>query len=274
MLDDKPLEQIQVKEAVNVRKDRKKIEEIILYTHTDRILEALKERGMTLTDVSFETQDDEVGPSDVILYSQNAAGEEYRIGLSIKYANSCRHNPTGRKFITKEQQTVLKQRYHDIYFPEFLEYMREHYGHVSNWHRKRSDPNDRMIDEIRNAVIENWPNIKDKISLMKNLFHATSPIEFWEVRYNDKNYDLQTVPSTIDTRRADEVEVRKHETSYIAFCLDDIMFCKVQVKFNNGFIESNINHKGNKKKKRCDFYVDGLEYNYGKPFGSWNFSVE
>ena len=131
-----------------------------------------------------------------------------------------------------------------------------------------------MIDEIRDAVIVNWPNVHDKTTLLRNLFHDESPIEFWVVNYSRSGYELKMIPSTIDMNQADDVRVMKYQTSYVAFYLGSERVGHMQVKFNNGFIESNFNHKGERKKRQPDLIRDGLEFNYGQPFGSWNFSVE
>jgi hypothetical protein len=267
-------EQSQVKKAIRKRLDSDKVEEIISYTNTSKILTALRERGLTLKDASFETQNDEVGPADVVLFAEDKAGKTHRIGLSIKFANTCTLNVTGRKFITDEQIKVLKEKYINKYIPEFKVYMKATYGHAENWHRKQHPITERMIDEIRDAVILNWPKVKNKVELMKNLFHDTSPIEFWVVNYSRTDYALKTKPSTIDMSRANDVVVKKYQTSYVAFYVDDVRVGRMQVKFNNGFVESNFNHKGLRKKQTCDFVVDGLEFIYGQPFGSWNFSVE
>jgi hypothetical protein len=267
-------EQSQVKKAIRKRLDSDTVEEIISYTNTSKILTALRERGLTLKDASFETQNDEVGPADVVLFAEDNAGKTHRIGLSIKFANTCTLNVTGRKFITDEQIKVLKEKYITKYIPEFKVYMKATYGHAENWHRKQHPITERMIDEIRDAVILNWPKVKNKVELMKNLFHDTSPIEFWVVNYSRTDYTLKTKPSTIDMSRANDVVVKKYQTSYVAFYVDDVRVGRMQVKFNNGFVESNFNHKGLRKKQTCDFIVDGLEFIYGQPFGSWNFSVE
>ena len=264
----------QVKRAIKKRNDSAKVEEIISYTNTSNILTALRERDLTLKDASFETQNDEVGPADVVLFAEDKAGKIHRIGLSIKFANTCTLNVTGRKFITDEQITVLKEKYITKYIPEFKVYMKATYGHAENWHRKQHPITERMIDEIREAVILNWPKVQNKVELMKNLFHDTSPIEFWVVNYSRTDYVLKTKPSTIDMSRANDVVVKKYQTSYVAFYVDDVRVGRMQVKFNNGFVESNFNHKGLRKKQTCDFIVDDLEFIYGQPFGSWNFSVE
>ncbi|MBE6215743.1 MAG: hypothetical protein E7123_05895 [Bacteroidales bacterium] len=267
-------EQSQVKKAIRKRLDSDKVEEIMRYTNTSKILTALRERGLTLKDASFETQNDEVGPADVVLFAEDKAGKTHRIGLSIKFANTCTLDVTGRKFITDEQIKVLKEKYITKYIPEFKVYMKATYGHAENWHRKQHPITERMIDEIRDAVILNWPKVKNKVELMKNLFHDTSPIEFWVVNYSRTDYALKTKPSTIDMSRANDVVVKKYQTSYVAFYVDDVRVGRMQVKFNNGFVESNFNHKGLRKKQTSDFIVDGLEFIYGQPFGSWNFSVE
>lgn len=260
--------------AIKTRSDCQKIIDIISITNEKIILREVQSRGLSLVDVSFETQNDDVGPADIVLYVQHLSGKSRKIGLSVKYANTCTLNVTGRKFITDLQISKIKNRYVSYYVPKYKADMAARFGDASNWHRKTSTVTDEVIDEIRDAVIENWKNVPDKVALLSNLFHADSPIEFWVVSYKNTGYTLRTVPQTVDMKRAQDVVVRKYQTSYVAFYLDDIRVAHMQVKFNNGFIESNFNHKGLRKRKTPDFIVDGLEFIYGQPFGSWNFSVE
>lgn len=52
----------------------------------------------------------------------------------------------------------------------------------------------------------------------------------------------------------------------ITIFLDNVMIGKMQVKFNNGFLEQC-------KKLYPDVVEQGVRITFGKPFGSWNFSV-
>ncbi len=269
-----PSEQTAVMSAINKRQDSQRIKNIISFTNTNKITAELSRMGCRYIDVSFETQNDEVGPSDIVLYIENQQGDKYPIGLSVKYDNTCTLNVTGRKFITNTQIVNLKQRYKAIYVSEFIQEMADRFGNAYNWHRKPSTTTDKFIDEIRDAVISNWPNVANKTELLKNCFHDDSPIAFWVVTYTKNNYNLKTTPSTIDMSRANDVSVKKYLTSYVAFYLENMMIGRMQVKFNNGFIEYNFNHKGERKKKTPDLTIDGIEFVYGKPFSSWNFSVE
>lgn len=270
----KPEESKRVMNAIQKRSDYDKIKEIINITNSSTILNQLKVDNLVLEDVSFETQNDEVGPADIVMHVKNSQMQKKEIGLSVKYANTCTLNVTGKKFITQKQIDNLKKRYISYYVPKFKIDMASRFGNAVNWHRKTSTVTDEIIDEIRDAVIENWNNVPNKVALLNNLFHADSPIVFWVVTYNNKGYSLKTVPQTIDKKRAQDVKVKKYQTSYVAFYLDGKRLAHMQVKFNNGFIESNFNHKGERKKKTPDLIVDEQEFNYGKPFGSWNFNVE
>jgi hypothetical protein len=147
--------------------------------------------------------------------------------------------------------------------------MTKSYGDVNNWFRQRkpSRTTDAFIDKIRDAVIANWPNVKNKSALLSALFHSDSPIEFWVVTYERRGYSLKTTPQTVEKRRADDVTVSKMETSYVAFYLDGRRVGHMQVKFNNGFIEKC-------KKAKPDVVWQGVPMAYGQPFSSWNFSTE
>ncbi len=272
LLESKKNEQKQVLNSICKRNDKSKIKEIIAQTDISPIENSLIELGYELVDVSFETQNDEVGPADIVMLVKNKQGQDKKIGLSVKYANTCTLNVTGRNFITDDQIKELQSQlphYTDLYIDE----MTQEYGDVDKWFRKRkkSKVTDKYIDLIRDAVISNWSNVQNKTSLLSALFHSDSPIEFWVVTYGKQGFTLKTTPQTINVCRANDVTVGKYKTSYIAFYLDGKMVGHMQVKFNNGFVE--------KCKKKCkkaspDVECQGVKMLYGKPFSSWNFSVE
>lgn len=263
-----PNEQAQIMNIINCRYDSSKVKALIAETDTALIERSLFNMGLTLLDSSFETQNDDVGPADIVMYVKNDQGQKKKIGLSVKYANTCTLNVTGRNFITDTQIDRLRKQlpyYTDMYITE----MTNTYGDVDNWFRKRkpSSTTDRYIDLIRDAVIENWNNVKNKTTLLSALFHSDSPIEFWVVTYGNNGYSLKTKPQTIDMSRANDVTIGKYQTSFVAFYLDDTMVGHMQVKFNNGFVEKC-------KKKNPDVVCQGVKMAYGQPFSSWNFSVE
>lgn len=262
-----PSEQAKVMTALNSRYDASKIKSIISQTDTTSIEKALKARGLIMDDVTFETQNDEVGPADIVMLVSNGESK-MRIGLSVKYANTCTLNVTGRNFITDTQISQLKSQLPD-YTQKYIQEMVRKYGNVSNWFRMRkpSETTDAYIDLIRDAVIANWKNVRNKTTLLSALFHSDSPIEFWVVTYGNNGFTLKTKPQTIDMSRANDVTVGKYQTSYVAFYLDGTMVGHMQVKFNNGFIEKC-------KKASPDVTYEGVRMAYGQPFSSWNFSVE
>lgn len=268
LLSIKPNEQSQVMKAIQERWDAAKVKSIISYTNARQITDALSARGLSLSDVSFETQNDEVGPADVVMHTKDKDGKTRKIGLSIKFANTCTLNVTGRNFITDAQISQLRRLLPE-YTKRYIQEMTELYGDVNNWFRMRkpSKVTDAYIDLIRDEVIKNWRNVRNKTSLLSALFHSDSPIEFWVITYTDRNYTLKTKPQTIDMSRANDVTVGKYQTSYVAFYLDGAMVGHMQVKFNNGFIEKC-------KKITPDVTHQGVRMSYGQPFSSWNFSVE
>ncbi len=268
LLANHPDEAAQVKAAIGSRYDSGKIQDIIGITNPGIILRELQVRNLSLVDVSFETQNDDVGPADLVLYTKDGSGKMQKIGLSVKYANTCTLNVTGRNFITDAQIAELRRQL-PAYTKMYIEEMTKSYGDVNNWFRQRkpSRTTDAFIDKIRDAVIANWPNVKNKSALLSALFHSDSPIEFWVVTYERRGYSLKTTPQTVEKRRADDVTVCKMETSYVAFYLDGRRVGHMQVKFNNGFIEKC-------KKANPDVVWQGVPMAFGQPFSSWNFSTE
>ena len=256
-----------VMSAIDVRHDASTIKHIISYTNTSAIIRELVDKNLNLVDVSFETQNDEVGPSDLVMITQNHSGQQVKIGLSVKYANTCTLNVTGMEFITIQQKAELNKQL-ATYTRKYIQEMTNTYGSVNNWFRKRkpSTTTDAFIDLIRDAVIANWANV-NKSAILKRLYHADSPIEYWVYEYTDSSFRLNTQPVKISPDLAEKVELRKYQTSFVAFYLNNKRIGHMQVKFNNGFVEKC-------KKQTADIIVEGVRMSYGKPFSSWNFSVE
>ena len=262
-----------VMKAINSRQDAQKTRHLIEITDEMILLRELQEKGLSLIDVSFETQNDSVGPADIVLYVSDTARQSSMLGLSVKYANRNTLNPTAKRFISEQQIKDLQDQFDNVYIHAFLKEMKEKYGHVSNWKRKRSDAANKFYDLMRDAVIENWPNVQDKVSLLAAMFHSNSPIPFWVINYTDEGYTVETEPDTVDEKRVDEIVVEKYKDAFVAFKLDGKIIGKVQVKCNNGFIEDQFNHAGKAKKKEPDFIIDGQPRIKGKPFGSWDFTL-
>ncbi len=263
-------EQRMFKSMVIDRHARKaEIEQIISATDISRIIGELTRRNLRIESCSIETQNDAIGPSDIVMNLVEAiVGEKSAIGISVKYQNSCTLNVTGKMFISEENISELKdeqRKYSALYIKE----MQENFGEAENWFRKRKNScvTDGFIDLIRDKVIENWPKLENKEALIRKLFQMDSPINYWVYEYRqDNSHILYVNPPRIDLKRVNEVNVKKHETSYISFLLEDRMVGKMQVKFNNGILE-------NCKKGKPDFTVEGTEMSMGAPFSSWNFSV-
>lgn len=254
--------------AINNRVDSKKIRAIIKKSSPQPIISELAELSLSLVDVSFETQNDEVGPADIVLKVINNNQQMSSLGLSVKYSNTCTLNATGKRFLTDLQINELKGVL-PVYTEKYIEEMNAQWGKISNWFRQRkpSQTTDEFIDLIRGAVIANWQNITQKEELFAALYHSDSPIKFWVIKYNKRGYAINTTPTSIDFSRVNEIEIRRYHTSYVSFHLDGVMIGHMQVKFNNGFIERC-------KKQNPDIVEQGIKISYGKPFSSWNFSVE
>lgn len=262
-------EQEAVDNAIRSRYDRMTINQIIRKTNTASIHSALKKIGYTLVDVSFETQNDDVGPSDLVMSVKRHDGSIKKLGISVKYANTCTLNATGRKFLSESQISKLREQL-PAYTQAYVKEMHSLFGSAANWFRKRkpSYTTDKYIDLIRDEVIYNW-NVKsdsDKVSILKEAYQETSPIDYWVYTYTATSYNLDTSPYKIAPVDMPAVSLGKYQTSYVGFYLHGRLIGKMQVKFNNGFVEKN-------KKNHADLIVDGIEMAYGQPFTSWNFCL-
>ena len=255
-----------VSNAIKKRADSQKVEQIIRKTDVSKIRNEFSKRNLQIKDCTFETQNDDIGPSDIVIVGKdNSNGKTEKIGISVKYANTCTLNVTGRRFISDKQIAELKSQlpqYTEMYVKE----MKQQYGAAQNWFRKRkqSITTDNYIDLIRDAVLKNWENVSNKQELFAALFHADSPIEYWVYEYMVNGYQLITKPQNVPMSEVENIDVKKYQTSYVSFHLNNKMIGKMQIKFNNGFVERC-------KKNNADLIVDGIEMSFGQPFSSWNF---
>lgn len=74
-------EQSQVMEVFQRRHDSSKIEAIIAQTDVSIIESVLSKMGLSLCDATFETQNDIVGPSDIIMIVKDCNNDYQKIGL-------------------------------------------------------------------------------------------------------------------------------------------------------------------------------------------------
>jgi hypothetical protein len=227
----------------------------------------VSELTLNLNDLCLTTQDDTVGPSDIVLiYSDK------RIGLSVKYNNTCNVNISGSYFLTKANIQHLSQIQKER-TGSYIEEMTRTYGEVENWFRKRkrSKVVDQFIDLVRDQVISNWmtATLEQKSIIVNMFFQLQSPIKYYIVKIGTiKNGKLPIeIQKNIPTGPVlDQIKVVKHSTSYLDFRTNDISLGLLQVKFNNGFLEKC-------KGKSHDFLLGNQKANYGSPFTSWNFSI-
>lgn len=216
--------------------------------------------------VYLTTQNDNVGPSDIVIYS-NA---DY-LGLSIKYQNTCIANISSRHFITEEARSSIKGEISQM-CSRYIAEMQSSYGSADNWFRKRkkSRITDEVIDLLRDEVIANWRYMTNehKNEITRMIFHADSPITFWQITLKKKarNIELDIDRSPFYPSDSIQVSLKKYKSSYVAFYANHKLIGKMQIKFNNGILENGTNndHK---------WYLDGKFIKPGDPFGSWNFNL-
>lgn len=216
--------------------------------------------------VSLTTQNDNVGPSDIVIHSNHDW-----LGLSIKYQNTCIANISSRYFITDEVRSSMKDKIFQM-CTRYIDEMRSTYGSADNWFRKRkkSRVTDEAIDLLRDEVIANWRYMTDdhKYEITRMLFHADSPIRFWQITLKKKirNIELDIDRTPFLPSDSIQVSLKKHKSSYVAFYANQKLIGKMQIKFNNGILE-----KGTKNDHK--WCVDGKFIKQGDPFGSWNFNL-
>jgi len=230
--------------------------------------QAIKDLGFTVSDILIATQDDEVGPSDLVL-----VGEKGRLlGLSVKYKNSCSFNVSGRHFLEERSVNFLKEELNSACL-NYIDEMKRKYGNAKNWFRtrKRSVNTDMYIELVRNAVLDDWVNKSEgeRAKLMSMLGHSSSPIDFWVVEIKPKMtrliLDIDQKP--INEESFDQLELRRFKSCFVIFSTSKRSFAKMQIKFNDGILERvNAN-------QTADYVVDGIPMKTGDPINSWNFNT-
>jgi hypothetical protein len=214
------------------------------------------------------TQDDSVGPSDVVIKVNNEL-----IGLSIKYSNNCNLNISGSHFLSEESISDIQHSY-DFYGKNYISEMIKLYGPAENWFRQRksSEVVNEIIDLIRDKVIYDWSfylTDEGKMKIINLAFHSQSPIKFYIARIDKIRgvYKCSLDKNPVKQVLISEVKLKKYQTSYIAFSYRDEVFALMQIKFNNGILEK---PKGNV----FNYEVDGIKMKFGSPLTSWNFNLQ
>lgn len=233
-------------------------------TKISSIISEVLKLGESAISISIETQNDKVGPADIVIHFP-----KQKMGISVKYSNTCNLNVSGRYFLSQPDMTYLKEQLTD-YSKMFIADMQSKYGNAKNWFRNRaikSPITEEYIDLIRERVIKNWATLKGKKELVHRFFQEDSPIPFWIYEYKSNgSYSLITNPPTLTEEQIQRMTIQKLDTSYVLFKVDNRPVGKMQVKFNNGFLE-------HCKKATPDFIIDGIRMSKGSPLSSWNFSL-
>ena len=215
--------------------------------------------------VYMATQDDTVGPSDIVLY-ENADKTGSILGLSVKYNNSCNVNISSHYFLTAIDKEYLKNIQKE-YTNRHIDYQLDNRGNVENWFRIRkystTPYSTGIIDAIREHVIIHWNNGDvDKQNIINKLYQADSPINYEVWKFTKKKLKVLEKPNI--AINPNDINIAKYRSSYIGFYHGDTLICKMQVKFNNGILERTT---PDSKDAIC---VNDVYMKMGDAFGSWN----
>ena len=220
--------------------------------------------------ISFApTQNDSLGPSDILVCNN----KEILFGISIKFANSNNWNPSAKNFLDSDIIKKLKLIYVKDYLPKYKNDMKSRFGECklirgsrNTWSRKRSSVTDDFIDLIRDEFITSWENkdLSERKLILNKGFHVNSPIKYYVIEIGSKDWKLSD-PKPIS--EIQDIYLEKYKTSYVAFKVGNKILVKLQIKFNNGFIEKTESSQNNK------FKIDDIYFKNGDPFGLWNFNI-
>ncbi len=253
--------------VIQAHQKRTKILSIIQKTHIINLKDILATHNFKNYDVFIATQNDELGPSDIILKNEL----DNVLGLSVKYENNCSLNISSRYFLSDKSINKGYELLEDA-CTNYINEMKVNYGDVNKWFRtnKRSIHTDKFISSIVQMVLSDWelksPDEKDQ--LLKKLMHAGSSIDFWIIKFSKKSsgFFLEVDTNPVTTINHALVTLTQETSSYVGFKINQDLFGKMQVKFNNGILEK-------PKGKVFDYEENGLKMKKGDPFGSWNFSI-
>lgn len=215
--------------------------------------------------VYLATQDDTVGPSDIVLY-ENDDGTGNILGLSVKYNNSCNVNMSSQYFLTENDKEYLKNIQKE-YTNRHIEYQLNNRGNVTNWFRVRkystTPYSTGIIDAIRECVIIRWKyGYIDKQNVIDKLYQTDSPINYEVWKFTKKKLKVLEKPNIAVS--ACDIDIGKYKGSYVGFYNNGNLICKMQVKFNNGILERAT---PDTKDVIC---IDDIYMKMGDAFGSWN----
>ena len=215
--------------------------------------------------VYLATQDDTVGPSDIVLY-ENDDGTGNVLGVSVKYNNSCNANMTSQYFLRDIDKSELKQ-FQKEQTNKHIQYQIDTRGHATNWFRQRkystTPYSNAYIDAIRDRVIYNWYNGGiNKQNIIDKLYQTDSPINYEVWKFTKKKLKVLEKPNIAVS--ACDIEVGKYKGSYVGFYNNGNLICKMQVKFNNGILERAT---PDTKDVIC---INDIYMKMGDAFGSWN----
>ena len=238
----------------------------IIENHRDNVYQQILNQEYSLYKyVYLATQDDSVGPSDIVLY-ENHDKTGNVLGISVKYNNGCNVNMSSSYFLTANDKEELKAIQKDQTY-KHIEYQTNTRGNVENWFRQRkysTTPYSNIcIDAIRETVIHRWNNgYVDKQNVINKLYQTDSPIDYEVWKFTKKKLKVLEKPK--NDISANNIDVAKYRSSYIGFYNGENLICKMQVKFNNGILER---AKPETKDVIC---VDDVYMKMGDAFASWN----
>lgn len=230
-------------------------------------------KNKVILEIIISTQDDSNGPSDLIFkFTDNTT-----YGFSIKGNNNVQCNPTGKKFLTEHDIEHFTKK-----LPSFIHKYIETNNEVceaKKWFRTGSSINtyNELIFDVCKFVEKNWDDfsLTYRQEILDELNHIKSKTKYSILNINEINGTVKLIepPKFID---ASTVTI-KHDvgTHYVLFYTNDILFGKLQVKFNNGILERDNRKKlmNTHKRHKLRFVVDGINMKEGNLFSSWNWQI-
>ena len=214
--------------------------------------------------VSCPTQEDGIGPSDVVVFDQSGiVGKYEKVGFSIKKMNSNIKNPGPKHFLSRSTLCSYKDRLRTEVVESHVAEATSRYGPLElmpdgyySWHRRGGDfrrmkhgdaaaglvKTSAMMDfirDLRDEVIRSWEGKsgEDKRTIFEQLFSLQSPIlcTFEVMTYDDGSIAEISRKRFSERLCGDSITASAHGDYVVFECHGAVL--QLQVKFNNGILE-------------------------------------
>lgn len=220
------------------------------------------------------TQNDHYGPADTGFFENG----NYVDGPSVKYNNTCQANISGKTALETFGSSYDWNKVKETRTSAFILYNTKMYGSADNWFRqnKRCPITSEVTGEIRDTFIDAFNSCKDREKRIQFLKHGLNIEQntpsYFICKYVKRKGRITMKCTDMPNFEDDTLGMIKagRWKGYVGFFTEDEdkPVFKMQVKFNNGFLEEAKETIRDRIDLGCNIYA-----RVGNPLTSWNFSL-